>query len=212
MKIQRLMLGMIQTNCYIVSDERTKEAIVIDPADEAEKIIAFLKEHQLSLQAILLTHGHFDHIYGTEDLRNYFSVKVYANNTEKELLKNPEWNCSSHIAREISLIADEWVNDGDKLEFGSLSCEVIETPGHTRGSVCYYFKLQNCLFSGDTLFLESIGRSDMPTGNGHQIIESVRTKLMPLPDETKVYPGHGAETSIGYERRNNPYINENGWE
>lgn len=212
MNIDCLVLGMICTNCYIVSDKNTKEAIVIDPADEAEKIIAYLKERQLSLKAILLTHGHFDHINGIEELKKHFFVKVYAGRAEDKLLLNPELNCSYQIAREVSVCADEWIEDGNQLTFGSLSFNVIETPGHTRGCVCYYFKSEQVLFSGDTLFLESVGRCDMPTGNEQQMMDSIVNKLFLLPDETVVYPGHGNKTFIGYEKRNNPYINNDGWE
>ncbi len=212
MKIDILVLGMISTNCYVVSDEITKEAIVIDPADEADKIIEFLERNQLSLQAILLTHGHFDHILGVEGLKRRFAVKVYASKAEDALLLNAEWNGSVQISKSISIIADEWVEEANQLVFGSLTCKVIETPGHTRGSICYYFESEHVLFSGDTLFLESVGRCDLPTGNAQRLVESVVNKLMILPDETLVYPGHGKETSIGYEKRNNAYINENGWD
>ncbi len=212
MKIDSLILGMVSTNCYIVSDEITKEAIVIDPADQADKIIEFLEHEQLSLQAILLTHGHFDHIMGVEELKKHFGVKVYASMAEEKLLLNPGWNCSIQIAKNVSIIADEWVEEGNQLVFGPLHLKVIETPGHTRGSICYYFESEHVLFSGDTLFLESVGRCDLPTGNAQRLVESVVNKLMILPDETIVYPGHGKETSIGYEKRNNAYINGNGWD
>lgn len=212
MKIDILVLGIVSTNCYIVSDKITKEAIVIDPAADADKVIEFLENNQLSLQAILLTHGHFDHILGVEGLKRHFGVKVYVGKAEEPLLSNPDWNYSAQVAKHVSLIPDELVEEGTQLVFGPLKCSVIETPGHTRGSVCYYFESEKVLFSGDTLFLESIGRCDLPTGNAQRLVESIVNELMILPDETIVYPGHGKETSIGYEKRNNAYIDGNGWD
>lgn len=212
MKIDILVLGMIRTNCYILSDENTKEAILIDPADESERILSFLSEQGYKLKAILLTHGHFDHITGIQGVRDTIPVPLYALEAEKELLENPQWNCSNMGSRSVSEQADQWLLDGDVLTFGTMSCKVIATPGHTRGSGCYYFEKENVLFSGDTLFCESVGRTDLPTGNAQMVIESVRKKLLVLPENTIVYPGHGAETSIGYERRNNPYADGNGWE
>lgn len=212
MKIDSLILGMICTNCYIVSDEATKEAIVIDPADQADKIIDYLEAHGLSLKAILLTHGHFDHISGVKGLKRRFPVSVYANKEEEALLENPQWNGSFQLIKPVTVVADEWMEEEKELVFGSLSCRVIETPGHTRGCVCYYFEKEQVLFSGDTLFLESVGRCDMATGNEQKIMESIQNKLMCLPDNIIVYPGHGDKTSIGYERKNNPFLNQEGWE
>lgn len=213
MNIDVLEVGMVNTNCYIVTDESTKDILIIDPGGEAGRIIDAVKEKNGNVKGILLTHGHFDHITGVPEVREAFSAKVYAAQEEEALLENPDWNCS-HMGRGlISVKADEFVKDKDILTLGSFRIQVIYTPGHTRGGVCYYFKEEAVLFSGDTLFFESIGRTDLPTGNSHLLMESVRQKLMPLPDETKVYPGHGSHTSIGYEKKNNPYASEQGyWE
>lgn len=212
MRIECFVLGMVSTNCYIAYDEAAKQAIVIDPADDPTRLVRFMEEKGLSLQAVLLTHGHFDHIMGVKELQNRFLVPVYAGKKEEELLSNPEWNYSSGLSGGISLSVDKLVGDGEELTFGPLTCRVIETPGHTRGSVCYYFEAEKALFSGDTLFQETVGRCDLPTGNLHVLLESIQSKLMVLPDEVEVYPGHGDKTSIGYERRNNCYLNGNGWE
>lgn len=213
MNIDVLVVGMVQTNCYIVTNESTKDIIIIDPGDEPEKVIEAVKEKGGNVRGILLTHGHFDHIYGVPDLRKEFHVKVYAGKEEEALLMNPAWNCSSMGRGDISIKADEYVKDKDELHLGSFHIQVIYTPGHTKGCVCYYLEEEAALFSGDTLFFESIGRTDLPTGNSHCIIESVKEKLLPLPQQTRVYPGHGASTSIAYEKKNNPYAAEDGyWE
>lgn len=212
MRIDTLVLGMVRTNCYIISSETTKEAVVIDPADEAERIVSFLEEKGLTLKAILLTHGHFDHITGMKDLLKRFPVKVYAGREEEELLNTPSWNYSGTTGLNIMAKADVWLEDLENLAFGDLECKVIATPGHTKGCVCYYFEKESVLFSGDTLFFESIGRTDLPTGDSRMILQSLNSKLMLISDDVCVYPGHGSQTTIGHERKNNPYTNGNGWE
>ncbi len=205
-RMKILVLGMIQTNCYIISNGETKEAIVIDPADDAEKIEQYLKANDLVCKAILLTHGHFDHILAVEALAKVTNVKIYAHEAEEQLLKDPELNSSSHIRRECSLTSDIWLKDQEILQLAGFQIKVIHTPGHTAGGVCYYFPGHGILISGDTLFCESIGRSDLPTGNGSQLVEAILSKLMILEDTVKVYPGHGEATTIGYERDNNRYL------
>lgn len=201
-KLESLTLGMVQTNCYIISNIDTKEALVIDPADNAQLLIKILQENDLVCKAILLTHGHFDHIMAAKELAMATSAKVYAHEAEADLLAEPRMNLSHNII----LAPDEALKDGQELVLAGFKIKVIHTPGHTAGSVCYYFNEEGILFSGDTLFLEDIGRSDLPTGNGPQLVESIRKKLMPLKDETIVYPGHDAATTIGYERQHNIYV------
>ena len=212
LKIDTLVLGMVETNCYIISNPVTKEAIVVDPGDHAHKIADFLKEQELTCLGILLTHGHFDHILAVSELSDLTGAKVYAHEAEMVLLQDPKLNASSHIRAECSLTPDVLLKDGQELSLAGFSIKVIHTPGHTGGGVCYYFPDYQELFSGDTLFLEDIGRSDLPTGNGRLLVESIRTKLMTLEDEVKVHPGHGESTTIGHEKVYNFYLRDNGWE
>jgi len=208
LKIKVLVLGMVQTNCYIVSNELTQEAIIIDPADHADRIEQYLTENDLVCKGILLTHGHFDHIMAVSELAGPARIMVYAHEKETELLADPYMNASSQIRRECALVAGSQLKDNEMLQLAGFKIKVIHTPGHTAGSVCYFFTEHGILFSGDTLFLESVGRSDLPTGNGQVLIESIRNKLMMLADDIKVYPGHGNSTTIGYERDNNIYLNQ----
>lgn len=205
-----LVLGMVQTNCYIISNTETKEAIVFDPADQAEKIEQYLKANDLVCKGILLTHGHFDHILAAKELVSLTKVAIYAHEQEVRLLSDPKMNASSHIRGEYSLVPDVKLKDQEIINLAGFSIRVIHTPGHTAGGTCYYFSPeeedQGVLISGDTLFREDIGRSDLPTGNGRQLVESIINKLMPLEDQVKVYPGHGPATTIGYERENNRYL------
>lgn len=207
LEIWRQVLGMVQTNCYLVMDKATKAAVLVDPADNCEAIIQMQKEAGADLKGILLTHGHFDHMMAAKAASDYFCVDLYACEQEEELLKDVRMNCSYGMGGvPVALEAKHWVKDEEELTFESLTLQAIHTPGHTRGCMCYYFKEAGVLISGDTLFLESVGRTDLPTGNSRQIIESLKEKLMVLPENTLVLPGHGSATSIGYEKRNNPYL------
>jgi len=206
MKINTLVVGAVRTNCYIVGNSETKEAIVIDPGDNAAAIIKALKENDLVCRAILLTHGHFDHIMAAAELAHASSAQIYAHEAEEGLLADPTLNASRHFGTECSLVPDVFLKDGQTLELAGFSIRVIHTPGHTAGGACYYFVENGVLFSGDTLFLEDIGRSDLPTGNGRQLLESIKNRLMPLDDDIIVYPGHDMPTTIGHEREHNMYI------
>lgn len=210
MKIYSLPVGMIGTNCYLVVNDETKEGFIVDPGGDDKVIAKRLNEYGIKPTAILLTHGHFDHIMAVNELReNYPDIKVYASAQEQELLSDPVMNSSMGLIRNpYTTTADIGVCDGDKLEIAGIEVEVIATPGHTRGGVCYYISKFKKLFSGDTLFCESYGRTDLPTGNAHLLFESINKLFERLPDETAVYPGHGDATSIGYEKRNNPMREE----
>jgi hydroxyacylglutathione hydrolase len=204
--LKTLVLGMVQTNCYIISNEETKEAIVFDPADNADRIEQYLKANDLVCKGILLTHGHFDHILAAAELAVRTGTSIHAHEAEARLLSDPYMNASAQIHRECTLKPDILLEDGQSLQLSGYAIKVIHTPGHTAGGVCYYFPGHGTLISGDTLFLESIGRTDLPTGNSRQLIEAINTKLMILEDQVKVYPGHGAPTTIGHERDNNDYL------
>lgn len=206
MDLQQMTLGQVQTNCYIVGNEKTKEAVVIDPADEGAYIAKRLRTTGYTLKAILLTHGHFDHITGAEELRSITGAEIYAYEGETELLADTGLNCSRIAGRAVSLVPDKVFKDGDILELAGFSFEVLFTPGHTFGGVCFYIKSEGILFSGDTLFQESVGRSDLPTGNGRRLVKSVNERLLPLGDDIIVYPGHGGDTTIGHEKRYNYYL------
>lgn len=206
LKIGRIVLGMCQTNCYFVYEEGNSRVIVFDPADKGDYIFNGLKEKGFTVEAILLTHGHFDHIWGVEQLRELSGAKVYAYEGEKELCEDASLNVSKGAGRACTVKADEYVKDGEEITAAGISCRLIATPGHTGGSCCYYFENDKILISGDTLFQESVGRTDLPTGSMSMLVRSVKEKLLPLPEEVKVYPGHGESTTIGYEKKYNPFL------
>lgn len=199
------VVGAVQTNCYFLYNEDTKEGIIVDPGDEAHKILSYVRKKELKIQAILLTHGHFDHIMAVDEIKKSLEVPVYASEEEKELLQNPTLNLSVQIGKPLMLEIDNYVTDGEIMEFMGEEVRCILTPGHTSGGMCYYFPRLGMLFSGDTLFQESVGRTDFPTGSMSTLIHSIREKLFVLAPATKVYPGHGLMTSIEEEKMYNPY-------
>lgn len=210
LKIGRIVLGMCQTNCYFVykdgDGQAERDVIVFDPADKGEYIYSRLKEKGFRAAAILLTHGHFDHIWGVEELKGLSGAKVYAYEEEKEVCESASVNVSKGAGRPCTVKADFYLKDGEEITVAGMTCRLIATPGHTKGSCCYYFEDNKILISGDTLFQESVGRTDLPTGSMGGLVRSVREKLMPLPEEVKVYPGHGESTTIGHEKQYNPFL------
>ena len=204
-KIGRMVLGVCQTNCYFLYREDSKECIFVDPADQGGKIYKAMTKNGFKIAAVLLTHGHFDHIWGTKELCELSGAKLYALDAEKELLKDARKNVSSQAGRAYTTDADIYLKDGDELTIADMTFQVIATPGHTAGGCCYYFKEAGFLVSGDTLFQDSVGRTDFPTGSMGTLVRSIKEKLFVLPDETKVYPGHGDNTTIGYEKKYNPF-------
>lgn len=205
--IKTLVLGMMQTNCYIVKAPESKEVVVIDPGDQIDIIEDYLKKNDLECKTILLTHGHFDHILAAEELKSLTGAKIYIHKEEAKFLSDPNLNLSAYMGNEkVSLEPDYLLNDEEEFSEAGLSWRVLHTPGHTEGSVCYLLKGEEILFSGDTLFYESVGRSDFPTGNQQTLIESIYNKLMLLDDVIEVYTGHGRPTTIGHERYHNPFL------
>lgn len=204
-KIGRLVMGICQTNCYFVYREGSHSCIFVDPADQGKGIYETLLKNGFRVEAILLTHGHFDHIWGVKELKELSGAKVYALDREQELLQDAGKNVSARAGRPCTLEADVLLRDGEKFKVGDIAFQVIATPGHTQGSCCYYIEEAGFLLSGDTLFRESVGRTDLPTGSMSQIVRSVKEKLFVLPEDTKVYPGHGDSTSIKYEKDYNPF-------
>lgn len=203
------VLGMVQTNCYFLYREDTRECIIVDPADEAERIKGFITENGLKPTAVLLTHGHFDHIMAMDAVKSAYDIPVYAAEAERETLSDPAINLGSQMgSMQLSVEADIWLQDGQEINLLGETVRCILTPGHTEGGMCYYFPKAGILFSGDTLFQESVGRTDFPGGSVSILIRSIREKLFALPDAVQVYPGHGLMTSIKNEKMFNPFAVE----
>lgn len=205
MQFEKLEVGGLATNCYIVWCEKTKQAAVIDPGGDAPAILAIVRENGLTVKAIINTHGHADHIGAVNAIRQATGAPLLIHAADADLLTSSFRNLSTYIGPGITCApADQLLKEGDTVTFGTVSLTVIETPGHTPGGIC--LKGDGVLFSGDTLFAESIGRTDFPGGSYSQLIINIKEKLMLLPDDCKVYPGHGPDTTIGWERKMNPFI------
>lgn len=203
------VVGMVQTNFYFLHLEGEKETIVFDPADYGKEIYDELTRQGLEIKAIFLTHGHFDHIMGVKALKEACGAPVYASALEKDLLTDPELNTSAQYGRSCVIEPDHWLIDGETVTVAGITMRMISTPGHTEGSCCYYIEETGgdpILLSGDTLFENSVGRTDLPTGDMHDIVESIRTKLYKLPDNTQVYTGHGGSTTIEHEKKYNYFV------
>lgn len=205
LKIGKIVMGSVQTNCYFIYKENDNKIIVVDPADRGEYLYNAFKEAGLEVAAILLTHAHFDHIWGCNKLRELSGVQVFASEDERELCESAKLNVSEDVGRPYTVSVDWYLRDGEKVTIEDMEFTVIATPGHTQGSCCYYFEKDNILVSGDTLFEGSVGRTDLPTGNGPTLSRSLKEKLMVLPAETLVFPGHGNSTTIGDEKKYNPF-------
>lgn len=200
--VGRMVLGSIGTNCYIIYDEDDKKCIIVDPAKNG--IYDKLRDNGLEPVAVILTHGHFDHIMGCHELQSK-SLKICALDLEKDVLRDSELNASDQIGRPYTVEADRFFTDGEEVTIEGMTFKVISTPGHTKGSCCYYFEKDGIMISGDTLFQCSVGRSDLPTGNESEIMLSVKRLTQDYPEDVKVYPGHGDSTTIGYEKKYNPF-------
>jgi glyoxylase-like metal-dependent hydrolase (beta-lactamase superfamily II) len=202
-----LPVGMLQCNCSIFGDEQTREAIVIDPGDDVSQILELLAQHGLKVKAIVITHAHIDHIGGAQELKRITQAPVYMNlndaGLQAMLATQAAW---LGVPTPESVKIDAPLNDGATLQLGQAEFHVLHTPGHTQGSTSLWIPSERKLVAGDTLFLGSIGRTDLPGGDGRQILRSIHQKLLPLPEETTVIPGHGGITTIGQEKEFNVFL------
>ena len=209
LNVRTYPLGYIQTNCYIVSNA-TKQCLIFDPGGEGEKIINELQRLKLKPLAIVLTHAHFDHIGAVDLVRDCFNIPVYIHSSEKKWLVDPTKNGSAKYSEIPSIICKEaefLLNNESELKIGDFEMEILHTPGHSPGSITYYFKQDQFAIVGDTLFQNSIGRTDLPGGSESMLLKAIHTKLLTLPEETLVYPGHGPSTTIEAEKESNPFLN-----
>ena len=202
-----LKVGALDCNCSILGDEATRQAIVVDPGDEVGRILEILAQHRLRVTAIVITHAHIDHIGGAQKLKSATGAPVYMNLNDTALQKmlhvQAAWlgmPCPEAVSIDVP------AKEGDTLVLGAAEFHMLHTPGHTQGSMCLWCPSEKTLIAGDTLFRDGIGRTDLPGGNGKQILESIHIKLMPLPGETVVIPGHGDQTTIEREREHNPFL------
>ena len=209
MKIDRLILGEFETNCYVLrSSEAAKDCLIVDAGLGANKLIKFLDEHKLNPVSIVLTHGHIDHIEGVAALRAGFpDIKVHIHKLDAEMLTEPYANLSAMTGTAFRVEpADFLLDEQSVIEQADIKLSVLHTPGHTPGGICLYSEEEGIVFTDDTLFADSIGRTDFPNGNMEQLLKSIREKLFTLPDETKVYSGHGPVTTIAHEKAYNPFL------
>jgi glyoxylase-like metal-dependent hydrolase (beta-lactamase superfamily II) len=203
-----LPVGILQCNCSILGDETSREAIVVDPGDDIPKIMAILNRHHLTVKQILITHAHIDHIAGAARLKQLTGAPILYNPRDLPLVKMMDVQAGwlDMPTPEVHS-PDDTLEDGRLITITGLTGNILHTPGHTQGSVCLHLPDQNLLLAGDTLFAGSVGRTDLPGGDGPTLIRSIHEKLLPLPDATIVIPGHGPKTTIGEERETNPFLN-----
>ena len=202
-----LPVGMLQCNCSIFGDEQTREAIVIDPGDNIDEVLVILARHKLKLKAIVITHAHIDHIGGAAKLKKATGAPVHMNRQDQPLYDQMEMQANwLGMRTPTTTEIDANVREGDSLSLGATEFQVLETPGHTQGSISVWIPAEKKLIAGDTLFRDSIGRTDLPGGDSRQILRSIHDKLLTLPDDAVVVPGHGVNTTIGRERTHNPFL------
>jgi hydroxyacylglutathione hydrolase len=209
MKIDCLILGEYQTNCYVLREnDSAEDCLIIDAGLGGSKLIDFLKKHKLNPVALILTHGHIDHIAAVTALREHYpKIKVYIHELDAELLTQPEYNLSTLTGAIFNAgRADSLIQDKGVIEQAGLKLEVLHTPGHTPGGICLYSKDEGVVFTNDSLFADSIGRTDFPGGSTAKLLKSIKEKLFTLPEETVVYPGHGPATTIGHEKAHNQFF------
>jgi len=205
MKFERMPLGIFQTNCYIVYDEKTLETAVIDPGGDFPAIKSYIEANGLNIKYIIITHAHGDHIGALKELKEYSRALVCIHREDNEMLKSKGKNFSGMMGgTAIEMAADKYLEDGEVLELGDTKLNIIHTPGHSRGGISIY--CDRVLFSGDTLFQNSVGRTDLYGGSMTELVKSIREKLFTLPDDTMVYPGHGPSTTILHEKQENRFV------
>jgi len=204
--IKGIEVGSFAANCYLVSCQETKEAVLIDPGAEAKKILQIVKEAGVTVKYVLNTHGHIDHMGADAEVSQALGAPLYIHEGDKALIENPRDDLAAYQGVAKPAKADGFLRDGEIISFGKAQLKVLATPGHSPGSVCFYNEKEKVLFSGDTLFAGSIGRTDFPGGSFPQIISSIKEKLLVLPEDTVVLPGHGPATTIAAEKQYNPFL------
>ena len=204
--IEQLVLGMVGTNTWLIKNKENNELLIIDPADESARIEEKIDRMGGIPVAVLLTHGHFDHIMAVKEVKEKYQIPVYACMQEEVMLAEPTINMTAVYGSACSIKPDVLLDDGQIFEAAGFSIQMFHTPGHTKGSCCYYIEDEGVLFSGDTLFCGSVGRTDFPGGSSAEIVRSLHKLVDTLPEDTEVFPGHDASTTIGYEKRYNPFV------
>lgn len=207
MIVKKFLAGPLGTNCYLLVNEISKEALIVDPASCPERLKECVAKENIRIRAILLTHAHFDHIMGIDDVIGlYGEMPVYVHQEDMEMLENPALNLSGNYGMGYSYRGGTAIRDGQILSLIGYEIKVIHTPGHTPGGVCYYVESEEVLISGDTLFQDSVGRTDFPGGSASELVRSIKEKLFVLPENTHVYPGHMGTTTIWHEKGHNPFV------
>lgn len=209
MKIQELTVGMIQTHTYFLIDEASKHTIVVDPGDEADRIIRYIEDNGLFVEKILLTHGHFDHIGAVEALKSHFNVPVWMHEEGKRYLEDPQWNLSYICHKPYTVHADRYLKDKDIITMDanpSIQIELIFAPGHTMDGTAFYIASEKVALVGDVIFNGAVGRCDHPGGNMSTLLQSIKERIFTLPEDTILLPGHGPSTTVGHEKATNPFF------
>ncbi|WP_277057721.1 MBL fold metallo-hydrolase [Trichlorobacter lovleyi] len=202
-----VVVGALGVNCFVLGCEATGQGVVVDPGDEADRILAQVKQRGLTIVAIINTHGHFDHVGANRLLAQATQAPLYIHQADIPMLERVAKTAAIYgLPGENSPQPDRLLEDGMLIEFGTHRLQVIHTPGHTQGGCCLYLEEEGRLIAGDTLFADGVGRTDLPGGSHQQLVESIKNRLFTLPDQVQVYPGHGPTTSIGHEKRHNPYL------